>query len=195
MQSAVLPLYLVIFFVIVIIGFWDQVAKIEAFSKDRKITKLEDEQIIGIVALWRFNHQTLSATPNSLNWISFDRHLKIDVKCGCSSLISFIVCLFPIPESPFFHIYLFWNAIHLLLFMFISHFQKFVISNVNLICCKSLFCCSLPSPAARELFVFYRPNNTTLQTTWSHHSKIRQIQEKKHCQRHNRSKVLRTLTH
>ena len=94
----------------------------------------------------------------------------------------------------FFHIYLFWNAIHLLLFMFISHFQKFVISNVNLICCKSLFCCSLPSPA-RELFVFYRPNNTTLQTTWSQHPKIRQIQEKKQCQKHNRSKALRTLTH
>ena len=94
----------------------------------------------------------------------------------------------------FFHIYLFWNAIHLLLFMFISHFQKFVISNVNLICCKSLFCCSLPS-LARELFVFYRPNNTTLQTTWSHHSKIRQILEKKHCQqRHNRSKALSLLT-
>ena len=48
-KRAVLPLSLVAFFVIVI-GFWDQVAKIEAFSKDRKITKL-DEQIIGIVAL------------------------------------------------------------------------------------------------------------------------------------------------
>ena len=102
---------------------------------------------------------------------------------------------FPHPWESIFFIFTFIrNAFHLLLFMFISQFQKFLISNVNLICCKSLFCCSLPS-LARELFVFYRPNNTTLQTTWSHHSKIRQILENKHCQRHNRSKALRKMTH
>ena len=44
-------LYLWWHFFVIVIGFWDQVAKIEAFSKDRKITKLEGEQIIGIVAL------------------------------------------------------------------------------------------------------------------------------------------------